>query len=190
MTSMMLVALGAQLATTPQAAQTPKPAQTTVVTPTPPVVVTPPVAVYEVSEDARRDGPIGPNVRVDITLSDLGGAGTPATSKTVTITTNDGKFGKLRTQVTSRAYGAAPLNVDVRPVVRTGGQILLHLTLEYSQGRNPDADGNPDRIMAVSLNQSAVLLLENGKPLTLSQSADPIGDRKVTVEVKATVLKN
>ena len=118
------------------------------------------------------------------------GRGTAATTKTVTITTNDGKFGKLRTQVTSRAYGGAPLNVDVQPFVRGGGQILLHLTIEYSQGRNPDADGNPDRIMSVSLNQSAVLLLENGKPLMLSQSADPIGDRKVTVEVKATVLKN
>ena len=185
MHSMMLVAISLQLATTPQAAQAPKPPQTTVVTPTPPAIVAPPFAV---EEDSKRE--VGPNVRVDITLSDLGGAGSAATTKTVTITTNDGNFGKLRTQVTSRAYGAAPLNVDVRPVVRSGGQILLYLTLEYSQGRNPDVDSNPDRIMNVSLNQSAVLLLDNGKPLTLSQSADPIGDRKVAVEVKATVLKN
>jgi hypothetical protein len=184
MIPMILLAFGLQVAAaTPQAAQPPKPAGTTVVTPTPPRIE-PPVFV----DDDKK--PIGPNVRVELTLSDLGGNGTAATTKTVTITTNDGKFGKLRTQVTSRAYGGAPLNVDVQPFVRSGGQILLHLTIEYSQGRNPDADGNPDRIMSVSLNQSAVLLLENGKPLMLSQSADPIGDRKVTVEVKATVLKN
>jgi hypothetical protein len=31
-------------------------------------------------------------------------------------------------------------------------------------------------------------LLENGKPLLVTQSADPISDRKVTVEVKATIV--
>jgi hypothetical protein len=34
-----------------------------------------------------------------------------------------------------------------------------------------------------------VLVLENGKPLVAAQSADPVGDRQVTVEVKATILK-
>jgi hypothetical protein len=31
--------------------------------------------------------------------------------------------------------------------------------------------------------------LENGKSMVAAQSADPIGDRQVTVEVKATILK-
>jgi hypothetical protein len=33
------------------------------------------------------------------------------------------------------------------------------------------------------------VLLTNGKPLQISQAADPITDRKVLVEVKATILK-
>jgi hypothetical protein len=33
------------------------------------------------------------------------------------------------------------------------------------------------------------LILESGKPMVAAQSADPIGDRQVTVEVRATVLR-
>ncbi len=33
------------------------------------------------------------------------------------------------------------------------------------------------------------VILESGKPMLVSQSADPIGDRQVTVEVTATILK-
>ena len=32
-------------------------------------------------------------------------------------------------------------------------------------------------------------MLEDGKPLVISQSADPATDRKVKVEVKATILR-
>jgi hypothetical protein len=33
------------------------------------------------------------------------------------------------------------------------------------------------------------LVLDEGKPLVVAQSADPVGDRKVTVEVVATIPK-
>jgi hypothetical protein len=33
------------------------------------------------------------------------------------------------------------------------------------------------------------MILENGKSMIVAQSADPIGERQVTVEVKATVLR-
>jgi hypothetical protein len=39
------------------------------------------------------------------------------------------------------------------------------------------------------MNQSVTVLLESGKPLVITQAADPVSDRKVTVEVKATVLR-
>jgi hypothetical protein len=39
------------------------------------------------------------------------------------------------------------------------------------------------------IRQNLRVVLENGKPLMVSQSADPVGDRKVTVEVTATILK-
>ena len=40
-----------------------------------------------------------------------------------------------------------------------------------------------------SLNQRVVIILEPGKPLLLSQAADPMSDRKITVEIRATILK-
>jgi hypothetical protein len=40
-----------------------------------------------------------------------------------------------------------------------------------------------------NINESLSVILEDGKPMLISQSADPIGDRKVKVEVKATILK-
>ena len=39
------------------------------------------------------------------------------------------------------------------------------------------------------VNQSQTVVLQSGKPLIISQAADPVSDRKVVVEVKATVLK-
>jgi hypothetical protein len=133
---------------------------------------------------------VGPNVRVDVTLSDMGGAGAAPTTKAVTITTNDNSWGKLRAAVTSRAYGVAPLNIDALPIVLSDGRVRLSLTIEYNQGRNPDVEGNTDRITGVAINQSTTIVLESGKSQQISQSADPIGDRKVSLEVKATILKN
>ena len=44
-------------------------------------------------------------------------------------------------------------------------------------------------VTSTSLHDSVWLILENGKSLVAAQSADPVGDRQVTVEVKATVLR-
>jgi hypothetical protein len=33
------------------------------------------------------------------------------------------------------------------------------------------------------------VVLDSGKPLLISKSADPLSDRTVTVEVKATIVK-
>jgi hypothetical protein len=39
------------------------------------------------------------------------------------------------------------------------------------------------------LDQSLTVALQSGLPLVVTQAADAVSDRKVTVEVKATVLK-
>jgi hypothetical protein len=39
------------------------------------------------------------------------------------------------------------------------------------------------------IHESLSVVLQDGKPLLVSQSADPTTDRKVTVELMATVLK-
>jgi hypothetical protein len=115
--------------------------------------------------------------------------GSPSTTKTVMVTTSSLNWGRLRSEVNSGVYGGAPLNIDARPIVLQDGRISLQLTIEYSQGRLPDAQSNPERIALVRLNESLTSVLESGKPLLVTQSADPTSDRKVTIEVKATVLR-
>jgi hypothetical protein len=44
-------------------------------------------------------------------------------------------------------------------------------------------------VVKTNLRDSVTLILENDKPMIAAQSADPIGDRQVTVEVKATILR-
>ena len=40
-----------------------------------------------------------------------------------------------------------------------------------------------------SINERLGLIFESGKPVIVSQAADPTSDRKITVEVTATILK-
>jgi len=37
--------------------------------------------------------------------------------------------------------------------------------------------------------QNVSVWLESGKPMVISESADPLSDRRLTVEVTATILK-
>ena len=40
-----------------------------------------------------------------------------------------------------------------------------------------------------SWNERLSVILESGKPMIVSQAADPTSDRKITVEITATILK-
>lgn len=138
----------------------------------------------------------GPNIRIELTLTEQQGAA-PPTSKTVMLTTSDGQWGKVRSLVFRTGAGSAPLNVDARPLLLKDGRISCALTVEYS----PDAaQARPDQGMAVGasgamasgqtrLDQSLTVVLQSGRPLMVTQAADAVSDRKVTVEVKATVLQ-
>jgi hypothetical protein len=69
------------------------------------------------------------------------------------------------------------------------GPIQLELTFNYAplKSGGEQKEGNKQRPSGI--NQSQTVIMTSGKPLIVSQAADPISDRKVTVEVKATVLK-
>ena len=128
------------------------------------------------------------NVQVELTLTDQTGNGTPE-KKTVSMIVSSGNWGKIRSAGTVRPAGDAPfgvvLNVDARPFVSVDGPVQLELTLEYFPA--PAAGDAKSRPMGI--NQSQTVVLQSGKPLIISQAADPLVDRKVVVEVKATVLK-
>jgi hypothetical protein len=137
-----------------------------------------------------RSRKVGPNVRIEVTFSEQR-SDSPAMPKTVTVTTNDGQWGRVRSSVSTVGYGSSPLNVDARPEVLPDGRVLLAVNIEYGEKRVPEGKQvQPGQIIEATLNESVTLLLESGKGLAMTQSADPMSDRKVSVEVKATVLKN
>jgi hypothetical protein len=130
------------------------------------------------------------NVQIELTLTDQIGT-LPAEKKTVSMIVASGSWGKIRSLGNVRPQNDAPfvvdLNVDARPFVATDGPIQLELTLNYSPPGGADKDTLKPR--PTGINQSLTVILQSGKPLIVSQAADPVSDRKVIVEVKATVLK-
>lgn len=131
------------------------------------------------------------NVQIELTLTDQVGGGAPE-KKVVSMIVSSGNWGKIRS-----AGNVEPpidpgyvvdLNIDARPFVSVDGPIQLELVLKYAPPKGaPDARDPKPR--PTGINQSQTVVLTSGKPLIISQAADPLSDRKVTVEVKATVLK-
>ena len=155
-------------------------------------------AVAVTTKIAEAQGRPGPrfvmtltNVQIDLTLTDQVGT-QPAEKKTVSMIVSSGNWGKIRSAANVISIGEPPyvvdLNVDARPFVSTEGPIQLEMTLVYAPIKGP-ADTREPKQRPAGVNQSQTVVLQSGKPLIISQAADPTTDRKVIVEVKATVLK-
>lgn len=130
------------------------------------------------------------NIKIDLTITDQRG-GAPAERKQVSMIAADGFWGKIRSAAMTRQPDGGPampvtLNVDARPFMTMGGQIQVELTVLYNP---PDESNKVGLVRPTELNQSMTIVLQNGKPLVISQAADPIADRKMIVEVVATILK-
>jgi hypothetical protein len=140
----------------------------------------------------RREGqPV--NIKVDFTLTDQRNGG-PAVKRTVSIVVADGRTGQIRSQSDVIGIpGGVPLNIDTAPELLSDGKIRLGFNLQYDWPAPLDqTDRNaPPRgtLTKTAMHDSATLIVESGKTMTAAQSADPIGDRQVTVEVKATILR-
>ena len=117
------------------------------------------------------------NIRIELTITDQR-ADAPAAPKTITMLIEDRQNARIRT-----GRGNAALNVDARPEILREGRIRVSLSLEYTP-----QDG-PDRASPMPIQESVTALLEDGKPLVVSQSADPSGDRKVRLELKAAIVR-
>jgi hypothetical protein len=120
------------------------------------------------------------NIKIDLTITDQSSEG-PATVRTVSLLALDNSVGRIRSVAPLRSTGE--LNVDARPRILQPDRLQLALTVEYRPGVERSNEEPP------SLSQSLTVLLKDGTALLVSQSADPNSDRKVKVEVKATVLK-
>ena len=153
--------------------------------PTEPRTITPPAT----PERPRREGqPV--NVKVEFTITDQRGTAAP-TRRTISLLVGDERTGYIRTQSSVYRMSEIPLNVDASPSLLNDGKIRLGFNLQYDWPApiEPGKEIPVGAVTRTTLHDSMTLVLESGKSLVAAQSADPIGDRQVTVEVKATILK-
>lgn len=128
------------------------------------------------------------NVRLEVTITDQRGSGQP-TTKTVALVLADRSPGRLRTSGdvrTPQGYRPIALNIDARPEFTRDGRVRANVTLDY---RPSVGEGTSEEQVLTTITESFEVILEDGKALIVSQSADPYSDRRVRVELKATVLK-
>ena len=132
------------------------------------------------------------NVRLEFTITDQTGAKPPA-RKTVMMLVADGESGRIRTNndlttlfKANYQRASLPLNIDAAPEVE-GNKIRLRVSLDLQSQDDP---ATPDLPAGSSRAQQSVSsIVTDGVATILSQSADPVTDRKVTLEVKATILR-
>jgi hypothetical protein len=135
------------------------------------------------------------NVKLELSITDTY-AGTPA-KKTVTMLVSNGGSGMIRTS--NRLPDGSPVNLNVDcqvsvssvalPGRERGPEVIrTSLTFLYTPAQASSGEGRPAPRPA-DLTESVNVLLQDGKLTVVSQSADPATDRKVTVEVTATIIR-
>ena len=157
--------------------------------PTPPAKVTP--VPDTKPEPPRPPGQLA-NIRIDVKITDER-SGQPATTKLASLTVADHRDGSIRSNseyriITAGAMpnmGQLPLNLDASPTIE-GSHIRLNLGIEYSILDTAGEGKSPTRI---DIRNRLWLVLDDAKPLRVTQSADPMSDRRVSLEVTATVLR-
>ena len=93
----------------------------------------------------------------------------------------------------------AIINVDATPQILPNGNVRVQLgsrqpaqgTRGGARSRLPGGDtaGGPEEAGGSSLNQRATIVLEPTSRSSCRRPADPLSDRKITVEVRASILK-
>ena len=191
--TLALAALIAAGGAGPLMAQPPAPAAEPGQTPRPRASAAPEPPVAAVAPRTptapRREGqPV--NIRIEFTIIDQRGSSTP-TKRTLSLIVGDERTGSIRTQSSVYRMSEIPLNVDASPSLLSDGKIRLGFSLQYDWPApiEPGKEIPVGTVTRPTLHDSLTLILESGKSMVAAQSADPIGDRQVTVEVKATVLR-
>jgi len=129
------------------------------------------------------------NIKIDITITDQAGPG-EAAKRTVSMIVADRKVGSIRssgTVITSGVRSSVSLNLDASPVIVKDGVLRLDLGLEYAP--KPGSDNANSGEGRAQLNERLGLVVESGKAMVISQASDPTSDRKIVVELTATILK-
>jgi hypothetical protein len=139
------------------------------------------------------------NVRLELTILDQTGPAEPS-RKLVTMHVADRNIAFIRTNgrvLTKEGWRDVLISVDARPVILRGreGSVQVDLNFEYRPISSATAPGAaPGAQAEASASQTGAIeristILESGKPLLISQAADPSSDRRISVEMRATILK-
>jgi hypothetical protein len=144
--------------------------------------VPPPVAAPQVPQPPRKMRGRDLNVQIELNISDQAANAAPD-KRVVSMLIADGAFGRIRS---GDNPNLAILNVDARPEILENDRVVVEMTIEY---RPLAPDGATPGKRPAPLNEQLTVILQNGKPLLVSQAADPMADRKMTVEVRASILK-
>jgi hypothetical protein len=141
----------------------------------------------------RRGGYREVNIQVELTITDFVGSESPD-KKVVSVTTADGTMGRIRTSGEDQVqkmigHGATVLNIDATPTLLADDRILLRLTVEYAPPPLAASTSTSTTSRRATVNEMLSVVLQNGKSMMVSQAADPTTARRLTVDVKATILK-
>jgi len=151
--------------------------------------------------------PMPVNIKIEVSITDQTG-NNPAAKKVVSMIASDRQSANVRSSASvpvKQSFGPAAvggvlpppsytfrnvtINVDARPtlVLKEPNKISVSFGLEYlPKTANSQEEMEPGM---TSWSERLSLVLESGKPMIISQAADPTSDRKITVEVTATILR-
>ncbi len=123
------------------------------------------------------------NIQIELTITDVSATGSPD-KKVVSVTTADGTMGRIRT-----GAGDTMLNIDATPSIIANDRIVLELTVVYAPPvpSAPSTAGPSPR--PATVNEMLSVVLQDGRSMMVSQAADPTTARRLTVDVKATIVK-
>jgi hypothetical protein len=136
------------------------------------------------------------NVKIEVSISDQTG-NNPPSKKVVTMIASDRQPTNVRSSASvpvkssmGTQYKTVQINVDARPAIvpKEPNKVSVNFGLEYlPTSRVSDQEGTEPGL--TSWNERLSVILESGKPMVISQAADPTSDRRITVEITATILK-
>jgi hypothetical protein len=143
------------------------------------------------------------NIKLEVTITDQTGPG-ESSKKIVSMIVGDRQNNSIRTNASvpfqveispghmgGTSFRDVRINVDARAILLKDNKISLGFGLEYiPQSPSPkEKSSEAAAVGTASLNERLGLILESGKPVVISQAADPTSDRRITVELVATILK-
>ncbi len=118
------------------------------------------------------------NIKIEITITEQPETGVPRT-KMVSMIAADRQMASVR----SESQGTT-VYADARPNLIAENRLRLEMSLDV---RLSVMEGTDRRLLSVR--ETLPVIVESGKSMIVSQAADPTTNRRVTIEVKATVLR-